>query len=105
MERYIDATTLSKTVFESMKENPHTDSIVRRTHHHEHERFLRMIDNVPTADVVEVKHGYWIGFSNTGQYDDWKCSHCGKFEEVRNRNNCGDYCKWCGAKMDGEKNG
>lgn len=54
MERYIDATTLSKTVFESMKENPHTDGIVRRTHHHEHEHFLRMIDNVPTADVVKV---------------------------------------------------
>ena len=61
---------------------------------------MKDVETVPTADVVEVKHGYWIGFHSTGQYDDWKCSHCGKFEDTRNRDNCGDHCKYCGAKMD-----
>lgn len=73
MARYIDATALSKAVFESMKENPHTDSIVRRTHHHEHEHFLRMIDNVPTIDVAEVV----------------RCMHCQHFKTNINKEN---YC-------------
>jgi hypothetical protein len=58
------------------------------------------IKNMPAADVVEIKHGKWLGVHCTGQYDDWKCSCCGNFEDTRNRNNCGNYCKWCGAKMD-----
>ena len=57
------------------------------------------IDNIPTADVVEVKHGEWI---ETGDrkldviYSGQKCSVCGYVY-------CGDktnYCPCCGAKMD-----
>lgn len=52
---------------------------------------------IPTADVVEVKHGEWIvdeeGFVI--------CSECGEehtWDEFRPL-----YCDMCGAKMDGER--
>lgn len=61
------------------------------------------IENAPTADVEEVKHGEYI-YSSTD--NKWHCSEC--FAE-RPRNN-GDipysdiYCCYkCGAKMDGER--
>ena len=58
------------------------------------------------VDMVEVKHGKWLGRCGTGQYDDYYCSLCGKYEEgTRNKNRLGNYCSWCGAKMDGAKNG
>jgi hypothetical protein len=59
------------------------------------------IENTPAADVVEVKHGEWIGRCGTGQYDDYYCSLCGMYEEgTRNRKFLGKYCPNCGAKMD-----
>lgn len=57
------------------------------------------VDDLPTADVAEVKHGH--NLSNTPSY--FVCSLCG--------DNCCDvytwepsqfnYCPNCGAKMDG----
>ncbi len=61
--------------------------------------FAAMIDSVPAADVVEVRHGQWInerweGLSSFSA----ECSLCGKrtlayFHYF--------YCPNCGAKMDG----
>jgi hypothetical protein len=58
------------------------------------------IHNIPTADVVEVKHGGWIN----GRHNDWKnntyekmCSVCGRYSQEYGRG----YCPNCGAKMDG----
>ena len=65
---------------------------------------LAEVHYMDAADAVEVRHGEWIGYNNTGLYDDWKCCHCGRYEDVRNKKNLGDYCKWCGTKMDGGKN-
>lgn len=54
------------------------------------------INNAPTADVEEVKHGEWID-TGSGQ----KCSVCGEiqygYDSYRHR------CSYCGAKMDKEK--
>ena len=52
--RLIDAFSLSDEVFESKKDNPHSDGIIRRTHDHEHDRFLCMIALAPTVDAVPV---------------------------------------------------
>lgn len=55
------------------------------------------IDNLPTADVEEVKHGYWI----TDEKGIVICSECGEehaWDEYR-----ATYCEDCGAKMDGGK--
>lgn len=59
--------------------------------------YLDEIEAIPTADVVEVKHGYWkgkpiAGFCTVG------CSVCGMaFSENSGR---WLYCPNCGAKMD-----
>ena len=53
------------------------------------------LDNIPTADVVEVVHGYWeevIG--------DIRCSVCKISQDNGHKHN---YCPECGAKMDGER--
>lgn len=58
------------------------------------------IEDAPTADVVEVRHGEW-GFDGLG----WTCSECGEYAlankakmQVHSR-----HCPHCGAKMDGER--
>lgn len=67
-----------------------------------------MIEGAPTADVVEVRRGYWIfrndsGYCRTRSY----CSACGKHSGIggirKNQNK--PYCPNCGAKMDGERTG
>ena len=57
------------------------------------------------ADVVEVKHGYWLLLdecANAGVY----CSVCHKKvykEEYANQKLKSKFCPNCGAKMDGER--
>lgn len=60
------------------------------------------INAMPTVDAVPVRHGRWIPEA----YDDMfcYCSECGTHEyketiEVL----CYDYCPYCGAKMDAER--
>lgn len=53
------------------------------------------IDKIPSADVVEVKHGEWIDLNIT----EWQCSECNY--RVERWNNT-PYCPECGAKMDGK---
>lgn len=64
--------------------------------------YMNEVERIPTADVVEVRHGHWIGSNRTGVYDNWCCSICGKYEDVRSKRLLGNYCKWCGSKMDGK---
>ena len=72
-------------------------------------RILEIDGSVPnvatTADVVEVRHGYWddniIGFCNV-------CMECGAIVErtaIKNRSGELNHCPNCGAKMDGERKG
>lgn len=57
------------------------------------------IENAPTADVAEVKHGEWITLeAEIGLYS---CSLCG--HKIL-RAEC-NYCPNCGADMRGETNG
>ena len=62
----------------------------------------KLLDEVPIADVAEVRHGEWI---DKGQEDDsyencYECSACHNWifmvDEEYN------YCPNCGAKMDKE---
>ena len=48
-------------------------------------------EDIPSADVVEVRHGRWKG-------DFYECSVCG-FELGWSST----YCPHCGARMDGEE--
>ena len=58
--------------------------------------------HVPSADVVEVKHGHWkdAGADLDGEWY-YQCSVCGG-EAVNGHEY--SLCPWCGAKMDGERN-
>lgn len=58
------------------------------------------IERIPAADVVEVKHGWWLkdrrAALNGGDYEVFVCSECESAFNWRMR-----YCGHCGAKMDG----
>ena len=64
-----------------------------------------IIGCVPTADVVEVKRGYWKPTDADGT---WECSLCGgeivtdAYGDVHPLDDCGTIgCPYCLAKMDG----
>ena len=59
------------------------------------EDVLEYAEYLPTADVVEVRHGVW-GFDGIG----WTCSECDEYNLSDAKT---DYCPNCGAKMDGER--
>lgn len=54
---------------------------------------LKMIERIKTADAAPVRHGRRI------YHDDGviTCSECGNAESRESH-----YCRYCGAKMDGE---
>lgn len=69
----------------------------------------KIIDDVPTADVEEVKHGYWIKI----RYQVYECSCCKRSVYLEGLNVTDEnetkllrelypYCH-CGAKMDKEE--
>ena len=63
---------------------------------------LSFAKTLPAADVVEVKHGYWI----ENEDDFWvMCSECGTefWDDQGSIVNTYRYCPYCGAKMDGER--
>lgn len=70
---------------------------------------LSYANDIPTADVVEVRHGYWY----ITEYEYFTCSECGNSfyngcestAEAKQRLKDGlydNYCGHCGAKMDGK---
>ena len=66
----------------------------------------QVIEDAPTADVEEVKHGEWI--YNTDDFTPkMRCSVCGYNKPLVAGENVeqqpSDYCNNCGAKMDGGK--
>ena len=60
---------------------------------------LKFIDDDPTADVAEVKHGKWKHTHTSESYfnECWKCSVCG-FDDTEGFGS--NFCPDCGAKMD-----
>lgn len=63
--------------------------------------YAEQIDNVPTVNAEPVKHGRWIGESQTKRV--FKCSVCRHyldFDGVNAGRGSANYCPNCGAKMD-----
>jgi len=61
--------------------------------------FAAMIDSVPAADVVEVRHGRWIP---THDADKLRCSRCDVIHLIAQYPHGEiNYCPNCGARMDG----
>ena len=113
MVRYIDVNKLEEMVIQSKKDNPHSNSIQRQMHTHEHRHFLCMLNQAPTADVVEVRHGEWLPYDyDEEEYQDveesynWRCSICQddiSYLDMVERDLLPNYCPNCGAKMDGKE--
>jgi DNA-directed RNA polymerase subunit RPC12/RpoP len=61
---------------------------------------LELKECVPTADVVEVRHGEWV---KTTYPEVHRCSHCNKPSNTSK--GMPKYCPNCGAKMDGKGEG
>lgn len=55
------------------------------------------IRDIPTTDVVEVRHGEWRKVND--KYPRYVCTVCNHLFNNKNYN----YCPCCGAKMDGER--
>lgn len=72
---------------------------------------LRVLDEQPTADVVEVRHGEWMWDDNAIDWGigAWVCSNChGRNDNIYAVKNTdpyiwvgSQYCPNCGARMDG----
>ena len=96
MSRYIDADELEDELYEHEFSN-----------WCDKDEVSELIDNMPTADVAEVRHGHWIrgrkicDIPNDSDYE-WECSEC-YHTDVHNAKVQVDYCWHCGAKMDGEE--
>lgn len=93
MSRYIDADALREKVLY------HADTMNHAGNHEHAKAFnycLCMIDDMPTADVVEVEHGKWIEDDSGAMY----CTACCLYPLFASKT---DYCPNCGAKMDGRE--
>ena len=99
MSRYIDADEALRMMRNSKQDCPLKDD-KRGIWNVAHDCTISCVEAVPTADVVEVRHGTWYhGTENGAVYA--KCSACGR----KMNYSCYGYayCALCGAKMDGER--
>ena len=65
-------------------------------------RAIRLLNDMPTADVAPVVHGRWIGAPLCGN-DNCRCSACGSWHNIHvnlRGETMQKYCPECGAKMD-----
>lgn len=84
-----------------------------------YEQFIEDLEEEPTADVVEVRHGEWLTkeyfYGKDGECDGWvekpaengDCAYCSSCHEHALLNGgeeyeLSNYCPNCGAKMDKE---
>lgn len=59
---------------------------------------IELINNMPSADVVEVKHGEWV--KTNPLTDTVECSLC--HYQIISEELITPFCPWCGADMRGE---
>lgn len=67
----------------------------------------RLIETVPTADVLPVVHGHWIQEEKCSPQEDdsdyyFLCSNCGH-SDIHNVMVKVPFCWFCGARMDAER--
>lgn len=102
MSRYIDADKLS-IHFKALVEHAEMEGLYN--HAHLYKRCLELIEDTPTADAVEVRHGEWEtipDYSHALTTFRHICSECNVFyKDILPLGH--NYCYNCGAKMDGER--
>ena len=65
---------------------------------------MGLIDEIPAADVVEVRHGRWMDAESDDGCTVWHCSVCDYPIKTIGGYPIYHYCPNCGALMDGEEN-
>ena len=61
------------------------------------ESFYDALQTIPAADVVPIRHGYWVK-EKRDVLIHWHCSACKECFYLDKPN--AEYCPHCGAKMD-----
>lgn len=95
MARYIDVDILTERI---KYYHSHTGDQRSNAEHYAYGVVLKEIEQIPVANVAEIKQGEWI-ICCDGYYP--YCSLCG-YEPIRplgNYDNRTPYCPNCGAKM------
>lgn len=98
-KEYIERETARLAYEMSLKNNNHVVEGASAIHIQEHRHILHILNKIPAADVVEVRHGRWEKVIPTKSAAKWStkvsCSQChGQGYERYN------YCPNCGAIMD-----
>ena len=89
MSRYIDANKLIERLMHS--------PLFLIAPKNSKDGIIDLIVSRPTADVVEVRHGEWILKDSNGK---GVCSVCNRLDRI---DSLATHCRYCGAKMDGER--
>ena len=96
MAEYISREALLKAV----EKMDRLDKETNTQYEYDKEGYILLIQNAPTADVVEVKHSEWILHSDGSG----TCKICGKHQKhIWDMDNWQNFCGHCGAKMDGRR--
>ena len=109
MAEYIDVTPLKKQI-KDFKQSVHSSNCDYMTGYLSAISATEgIIADIPTADVQEVKHGKLNDITDFGNGVCFGyCSNCGSEHRAINPSVLKlsyRFCRWCGAKMDGAKNG
>lgn len=107
MSRYIDAEKLVAWCMETYQAQ---STVLGKVYVN---ALLTAVDSCRTADVVEVKHGYWVEENKLPNSSKFICSACGELayyvqpNRDRTWKKCCPYkiCPNCGAKMKGANDG
>lgn len=104
MPRYIDADDI-KNAIEGVTRNylstlSTTDTIDSVTAKWLYKRLKTLVDEMPTADVVERKNGKWVTVKIGNGDTRYTCSECGASYECDSRDRWDfNFCPNCGAEM------
>ena len=72
--------------------------IINRRAFNSREDIQDFLDNIPTADVVPVKHGYWKNINGVARCSN--CEYVPPYDRAIDDIFYSDYCPICGVKMD-----
>jgi hypothetical protein len=100
MSKYINADELISALNDTIEKHKNSDNFTRTVR--AAENMITIIKRIPSADVVEVKHGEWERIESDASVD-FRCSTCHRYrfhngEMLRKYK----FCPNCGADMRGE---